>query len=214
MKGVSRRALSEPNLPDYEISALYDLYNSTKGSEWIWTPSKGEPWVFADDVNPCVEEWQGVTCSSNETVLHVLNLYLDGMRLSGKLPESLGNFTELLALSLNSNAISGSIPETLYNCTTLMVLDLSDNVINGTLSERVYHLPALEYLALQTNHMTGYLPENLLLHPTLATLDLGSNHFTGCPLTLLLSIAVCSTSYSNRTGFTVPFQLPMAGCPT
>ena len=54
------------NIPSHERQALYDLYASTNGDEWINLDGDEGHWNFTDpDVNPCSssDPWQGLNCT-------------------------------------------------------------------------------------------------------------------------------------------------------
>lgn len=89
-------------LPESEYLALYALYNSTNGVNWIWSndPKAGIPWSFTAAADPCTEHWQGVNCTISaavpENMYHVSELKLPKMNLVGYLPETLGELGECL----------------------------------------------------------------------------------------------------------------------
>ena len=43
-------------------------------------------------------------------------------KLSGKIPQSMGSLTQLIALDLSNNSLSGELPWSLQNCTMLRFL--------------------------------------------------------------------------------------------
>ncbi len=99
-------------IPQSECEALVDFYVSTNGSNW----KNHTGWNETDA--PC--DWFGVSCSGG----HVINLYLYNKKLSGSIPESLGNLSNLRSLDLHSNQLNGSIPESLGNLSHLQSLYL------------------------------------------------------------------------------------------
>jgi len=61
------------NIPSHERQALYDLYVSTNGDDWIYQDGDLGHWNFTDpDVNPCSssDPWQGLNCNINRIWLH------------------------------------------------------------------------------------------------------------------------------------------------
>ena len=83
-------------LPQAEYTALHDLYDSTQGENWKWGNSSiyGNVWEFSDSADPCMDDWQGVTCDENNPALpgmHVIELDLERYNLRGFLPDSLGD---------------------------------------------------------------------------------------------------------------------------
>jgi hypothetical protein len=104
-------AVAKYNIPSYQIQALQDLYESTKGWQWDWKlplSRYGSKWNFTQsDPNPCNEGWQGITCSSDCSFVpcSMTELILDGYGLDGTLPMSIGNLTSLTTLEIYSNPL-------------------------------------------------------------------------------------------------------------
>ncbi|KAL6590785.1 hypothetical protein U3516DRAFT_770032 [Neocallimastix sp. 'constans'] len=61
------------------------------------------------------------------------NLFLQDNNLSGSIPESIGNLTELKELKLHKNNITGPIPNSIGKLTILEILYLNDNNLSGEL---------------------------------------------------------------------------------
>ncbi|KAI3913029.1 hypothetical protein MKW92_050941 [Papaver armeniacum] len=82
-------------------------------------------------------------------------LLLDNNKLSGKLPESLGNLTKLIRLSAKNNRLTGKIPPSLSNLINLLSLDLSRNGLSGPIPSELVKLNAkLETLDLSFNPLS------------------------------------------------------------
>ena len=164
------------NIPSSERQALINLYNSTNGDYWTdntnWR-KPGYPTQFNDPGTEC--SWEGVLCSSDCS--HVIAIYLGSHNLNGTLPD-LSAFTELQALELSYNNISGSIPATINNLTELVSLNLSYNSLGGGIPN-LSSLSVLEALALHNNQLSGTIPASLDNLDSLRTLDLGYNQLTG-----------------------------------
>ncbi|WCJ38722.1 Receptor-like protein EIX2 [Euphorbia peplus] len=94
-------------------------------------------------------------CSSN--LLESLDLY--GCKLSGKLNNQLGNFTNLIYLSLSDNFISGSIPLALAEVKSLRFLLLDQNKLSGTVPEALGGLAKLEHIDISYNFLDGVVSE-------------------------------------------------------
>jgi hypothetical protein len=111
-------------IPDYEMQALKDLYDSTDGDNWRWASYDGR-WVFTNgNANPCATDydttWSGLTCTSKSSndLFHVTSIDLRWhYYLNGTLPDSLGQLSELKYLRLDSESpnrqLFGSIPASL-----------------------------------------------------------------------------------------------------
>ena len=87
-------------------------------------------------------------------------LYLGGNELSGTIPSSLGNLTNLTELSLWGNDLTGSIPD-LGRLSNLLELKLQENQLTGTIPATLGNLTALRELSLWGNQLTGPIPASL-----------------------------------------------------
>ncbi|MDY6991191.1 MAG: hypothetical protein SVR94_01115, partial [Pseudomonadota bacterium] len=121
-------------IPVTECEALLDLYNQTNGSNW----RNNSGW---NETNmPC--SWGGVWCGGG----YVTELSLVGNQLSGPIPESLGQLSQLTELLLYSNQLSGPIPESLGQLSQLNDLELSSNQLSGPIPESLGQLSQLNDL--------------------------------------------------------------------
>jgi hypothetical protein len=112
-------------------------------------------------------------------------LWLGNNALSGTIPPSLGNLAELEDLNLVVNALSGPIPPELGNLASLTNLWLSGNQLSGSIPAALGNLGALEFLDLTINALTGPIPEALAQLSNLKWLHLYGNQLSGVmPLTV------------------------------
>jgi hypothetical protein len=125
-------------VPDQEITALFELYHSTNGASWGWKNefTNGPKWNFTKDddgyfvEDPCSSGWQGLVCSrapwwcSSQTC-HITELNLPDYKLAGSIPSEIGNLVVLDTLGLDYNALTGSIPSEIGNLVVLDTLDLN-----------------------------------------------------------------------------------------
>ena len=132
---------SVSEIPQSECQALVDLYDSTNGANW--TTKTG----WKQTTTPCT--WYGVTCSGG----HVTQLELSNNQLSGSIPESIGNLSQLSQLYLSNNQLSGNIPASIGNMSNLYYLLLSDNQLSGNIPESIGSLSNLEALDLSNNQL-------------------------------------------------------------
>ncbi|MED6182785.1 hypothetical protein PIB30_031889 [Stylosanthes scabra] len=147
-----------------DVAAINSLYVAL-GSPPLqgWKPSGGDP---------CVEQWQGVSCVfSNITALH-----LGGMNLSGELGSNL-DFPSIIEMDISNNSIGGTIPSTLPS--TLKRLSLSDNKLNGSIPDALSILTQLTELSLGSNHLTGQIPDVFLQFTSLTNMNLSGNNLSG-----------------------------------
>uniref|UniRef100_A0A0E0F637 Leucine-rich repeat-containing N-terminal plant-type domain-containing protein n=1 Tax=Oryza meridionalis TaxID=40149 RepID=A0A0E0F637_9ORYZ len=104
-------------------------------------------------VNPCT--WVHVTCDNSNSVIRGFGIgrsirlsdstagrteNLHGNNLTGTIPQSFGNLTNLVRLELQKNSLSGTIPASLGNIKTLKFLRLNGNSLTGTLPLEVLSL--------------------------------------------------------------------------
>eukprot|EP01031_Cornospumella_fuschlensis_P026415 gene26415-31918_t len=171
------------------VAALYDLYESTHGLNWIWPQNfSGIPWNFTgydvnnpSSVNPCAEDWQGVLCdcSLNANTCNIVSLNLTIHNITGSMPTAISNLTYLEAMYLPRNHLSGSLPSSLSNLIYLELLNVGNNHLSGTLADWFGHLTSLVNLDLSRNQMTGNLTEPVFTLRNLNTLALQGNIFRG-----------------------------------
>uniref|UniRef100_A0A0D9XIT7 non-specific serine/threonine protein kinase n=1 Tax=Leersia perrieri TaxID=77586 RepID=A0A0D9XIT7_9ORYZ len=163
--------------------------------------------TWSQHMYPC--NWTGITCESaakNSTTVvitgvslpgagivgrldslslhylpHLCNLDLSNNRgLTGTIPKSVGNLTQLTHLHLHTNKLVGTIPAELGMLSSLLELDLSENLLTGTIpSSLVMNLSSLDMLCLWSNQLTGPVPRGIGSLKNLTVLDLSSNQLTG-----------------------------------
>ena len=73
------------------------------------------------------------TCIIPTTFEKMERLGLFGNRLSGEIPTSLDNLTQLFEIALLNNGFEGTIPPSLVNRQNLQFLDISQNNLNGSI---------------------------------------------------------------------------------
>jgi len=110
--------------------ALFWLYNSTNGANWI----NNTNWLTGP-----VSTWFGVTVSEDR----VSQLGLNFNGLSGPMPADLGDLTGLTLLDLGRNAVSGEIPAELGNLTQLTILGLGTTELSGSIPPELGNLASL-----------------------------------------------------------------------
>ncbi len=154
-------------IPDPERQALLDFYASTNGPGW----SVSSNWNGAAGTE-CT--WFGVTCNGGQTT--VIRIALPANQLSGPLPASLGNLSNLQDLWLNSNQLSGSIPSTAGN-PSLVTIWLRSNQLSGPIPSFGAN-PGLLDLDLGLNQLSGTIP-SFAANTSLQNLYLHSNQLSG-----------------------------------
>ncbi|MFN8357943.1 MAG: LamG-like jellyroll fold domain-containing protein [Spirosomataceae bacterium] len=150
-----------------DLQPLIDLYNATNGANW--TNKQG--WLSG--CNPC--SWYGITCTDGR----VTKVGLSQNNLSGSIPSSLGNLTNLKELYLDNNQLSSLIPTELGNLSSLQHLTLYSNQLNGPIPSSLGNLNNLQYLHLYNNHLNGSIPNSLGQLSNLQSLALNNNQLSG-----------------------------------
>lgn len=170
LDNISRQSITNPicnDNPD-EAAALTDLYNATDGPT-SWDTNTN--WL---DRSVSICDWYGVTCSNGS----VYTLALPNNYLSGAIPSSFWNLTQLSTLNLQGNQIT-SLPQSFSDLVNLNLLDLRSNQI-GSLPTDFWNLIDLERLFLQDNQLTS-LPESFGNLTNLPLIRLDNNWLTTLP---------------------------------
>ncbi|XP_021288463.1 receptor-like protein 12 [Herrania umbratica] len=133
------------------------------------------------------------------------HLDLSRNRLSGIIPNCLGNFSQALELMnlemnnfygkipnsfahdllrnllLNDNQLEGLLPRTLANCSSLELLNLRNNKLTDTFPHWLASLPWLRVLILRSNRLHGPMPNSIASSnfSLLQIIDLSHNELTG-----------------------------------
>ncbi|CAL5430552.1 unnamed protein product [Camellia sinensis] len=87
------------------------------------------------------------------------DLYLYSNKLSGGLPNHLGEFKKLERLIIRWNSFYGPLPSSLGRLSYLRELDIGDNQLNGSIPISLGQLSKLELLALSNNSFVGTVSE-------------------------------------------------------
>ncbi|XVE51998.1 hypothetical protein DITRI_Ditri02bG0085000 [Diplodiscus trichospermus] len=86
--------------------------------------------------DPCAPQeylWEGLNCSYEDSNPHRITiLNLSSSALSGEIPPSIVNLTQLLYLDLSNNNLTGPVPEFLTDLQSLTLLNLERNALNGS----------------------------------------------------------------------------------
>jgi Leucine-rich repeat (LRR) protein len=188
-----------PRIPQAERDALIALYNSTNGDSWYTNSNWRKPGDPAQFNDPGTEHtWYGVTCNAEKNHVLEVNLYQNGLagtipdlsvltqlitlnlgynQLSGNIPSSLNNLSQLTVLNLKINQLDGAIPD-LSNLTNLVELYLANNYLNSTIPAWLNNFTNLTVLHLQDNAIYGPMPDLSNL-TNLSNLNLGNNQLFG-----------------------------------
>jgi Leucine-rich repeat (LRR) protein len=139
------------------------------------------PWNFTQDANPCVDQWQGLSCTAvlTDGFIHIATVWLNAHNLQGPIPNTIANLAELQNLTLAENYLTGTIPPGLFHLVSLLELDLKGNQITGVLPSGPYTSLAMYDIDLGFNGLTGTLPEDICTLTALTVLMVELNSLTG-----------------------------------
>ncbi|RWR97648.1 MDIS1-interacting receptor like kinase 2-like protein [Cinnamomum micranthum f. kanehirae] len=139
----------------------------------------------------------------------LVKLALYENNLSGVIPPTLGNFTQLTHLYLYENQISGTIPQEIGNMKSLIKLDLSKNNLIGFIPPTLRNLTKLIHLQLFTNQISGTIPLQIGNMRSLISLSLSGNNLTGfIPPTLgNLTLLTALRLDQNQISGTIPVEI-------
>ena len=93
-------------------------------------------------------------------------LDLNDNDLSGPIPSSLGDLSNLEHLYPHDNELTGGAPADLGRLTNLTNLWLGDNGLSGQLPPSLGDLPNLQRVRIVGNDFTGCVPDGLLGEPS------------------------------------------------
>lgn len=156
-----------------ELDALIAIYNTTDGDNWI----NNNNWdiTTTDPCKPCLDDWHGIICENGK----ITKLLLNNNNLSGSLPASIGNFSNVIEIDLRTNAISGAIPSEIGNLTKLETLYLFNTDVGGNIPTTFAQLSNLKALFINLNELTGIIPSELSSLSELVSLNLSDNNLVG-----------------------------------
>lgn len=153
----------------------------------------------------------------------LVKIALLGNRLSGTIPEELGDISTLEELVLEDNLLEGNLPAKLGNLRNLKRLLLSANNFNGTIPVSYGNLRNLTDFRIDGSRITGKVPDFIGNWTKLDRLDLqGTSMENPIPdaiskLTILTSLRISdlsgpSISFPNLTDMTSMKDLILRNC--
>ncbi len=141
-----------------ELRVLRQFYYATRGATWRnrtnWPTSPTWP---ATLTSADFATWYGVTVTNGD----VTGLSFNANYLSGQLPASLSQLSQLRSLGLSQNSLYGAIPPSLGQLPQLQGLDLAFNQLSGPIPASIGQLSQLQDLSLNSNGLTGAIPTEL-----------------------------------------------------
>lgn len=166
--------------------------------------------------DPCNSNWTGVLCYNttlDDNYLHVAELQLLNMSLSGNLSPALGRLSYLKVLDFMWNEINGEIPREIGNLTSLELLLLNGNQLSGPLPEDLGNLLHLDRIQIDQNHISGPIPKSFANLKATKHFHMNNNSISGeipSELSGLPNLVHFLLDNNNLSGKLPPelFQLP------
>lgn len=132
--------------------------------------------------DPCTSNWTGVFCYDatwTDGYLHVRELQLLNLNLSGNLAPELGQLSQLAILDFMWNELTGSIPREIGNLSTLKLLLLNGNKLSGPLPDELGNLSKLIRLQVDQNNISGPIPKSFANMSSIRHFHLNNNSISG-----------------------------------
>ncbi|KAJ7964334.1 GPCR kinase [Quillaja saponaria] len=194
----SIRAVTDPK----EVNALGAIKNS------LIDPNRNlSNWNRGD---PCTANWTGVFCYNTtlaDDYLHIQELELLNLNLSGSLSPELGRLLYMKILNFMWNDISGSIPKEIGNIKTLELLLLNGNQLTGPLPEELGYLPNLDRIQIDQNQISGPIPKSFANLNKTKHFHMNNNSISGQippELSILPSLVHFLLDNNNLSGYLPP----------
>ncbi|KAJ6969213.1 probable LRR receptor-like serine/threonine-protein kinase At1g06840 isoform X1 [Populus alba] len=158
-----------------EVDALISVKNS------LVDPMKHlSSWKKGGD--PCASNWTGIFCfdtNATDGYLHVRELQLLNMNLSGRLTPKLGQLSRLTILDFMWNELDGSIPKEIGNISSLQLLLLNGNKLSGFLPDELGYLSKLDRLQVDKNYISGPIPASFANLSSVKHIHMNNNSIRG-----------------------------------
>ncbi|XP_016571199.2 probable LRR receptor-like serine/threonine-protein kinase At3g47570 [Capsicum annuum] len=135
------------------------------------------------------------------------NFIANSCKIQGRIPNEVGNLSNLLFLELSGNNLVGSISTSIGNLRNLQRFDLTNNKLTGFIGDHICKLQHLGDIYLSQNQLSGYLPYCLGNITSLREIHLSSNKLSSnIPPSLgnLHDLVVLDLSSNNMVGSLPP----------
>jgi Leucine-rich repeat (LRR) protein len=168
-----------------------------------WAPDMARGWT-----NCMVPNWNCIF--ANGVGFHddgtVRTINLQEADLSGYLPESLSQLTDLETLVLYANNLAGPFPMVVTQLSSLLALGLSGNAFYGPIPSQISNLTNLLFLDLGYNNFSGPLPDSVFTLPKLQRLYLSNVPLFGTIPSQLANLTMLVEFYAAACGLggTIP----------
>ena len=114
----------------------------------------------------------------NLSELQVL-MFENNPGISGTIPRTLGNLSNLCCISFSLCQLLGSIPPEIGQLRRAMDINFHGNLLTGSIPVQMGTMTALKNLTLSSNRLSGTIPSSFGLLRNLSFLELSDNSFSG-----------------------------------
>ncbi|XP_027941326.1 probable LRR receptor-like serine/threonine-protein kinase At3g47570 [Vigna unguiculata] len=143
-------------------------------------------------------------------LIGLIDFVVEDNYLEGTIPDSIGRLKNLGRLVLQENKLSGNIPTAIGNLTALSELYLHTNKLKGSIPLSLKHCTRMQSFGVSENNLSGDIPSQTFGNlEGLINLDLSNNSFTGSiPLEFgnLKHLSVLYL-YENKLSGEIPIEL-------
>ncbi|KAL4388446.1 hypothetical protein GQ457_09G029610 [Hibiscus cannabinus] len=147
-----------------DLDFLCSLVNKTK-LEWVYISGSNFGGVFPE----CISNF------SNTLLL----LVIEDNKISGRIPDGIGNLINLEVLVASRNQLSGPIPFKIGRLQKLKIFYSRRNFHSRTIPHSIGNLTELTKLLLDGNNFQGNIPSSLGKCQNLLEMDISDNHLSG-----------------------------------
>jgi len=177
--------IKEQSCRERDSLALVSLYNSTDGPNWTTTWDLKSPITTWHGIKS-----NSLGCVTHIELITEPKFIGSGgasLELNGSLNDDLGIMSDLEYINIHSNPkLSGPVPPSISELSNLRYLSLWENNLDGEIPSDIGKLKKLESLHLAYNNLTGNIPISIGELANLETLWLSSNSLHGeIPKTIL-----------------------------
>ncbi|KAI3889365.1 hypothetical protein MKX03_024456 [Papaver bracteatum] len=151
-------------------------------------------------------KWKSTLGNQPHSYLHSWKRNLSENQISGSIPASICNLSNLNTLYLHTNKLSGYIPLEIGKLKSLVHLELCKNDLSGPIPASICNFGNLNTLYLFENKLSGYIPLEIGKLKSLVDLELSTNNLSGPIPASICNLSNLNTLYlfRNKLSGTIP----------
>ncbi|KAG4181544.1 hypothetical protein ERO13_A10G234750v2, partial [Gossypium hirsutum] len=176
-----------------DLNFLCTLVNNTK-LEFLYLIQNNFGGVFPE----CISNY-------SSTILH---LVIGENKISGRIPDGIGNLINLEFLAIAQNQLSGHIPFDIGRLQKLKIFSADNNFLSGIIPYSIGNLTMLTKLGLGVNNLQGNIPSSLGKCLNLLEIDISFNNLNGSIPREVLGLSSLSIELDLSSNYLIG-QLPV-----